>query len=219
MKALKALKEHRARRGSDEEEEETEGTIRKPEIGKGQQKVWSLRDSGDDFAMFSFKIGTSDGPKTGRRSFSFEAGRRQSRDLFSEIFAALARFFSNKKSLSLVLIKNNQSKPTNERTKHFFPLFLFSSNQRIKNSAVFENLRARLDGVPVRALRGDSQKARFEDVFVLGDPVRGLSKSTHEPREREREPRVFLPEGGKLSVRARHFRELVTSESVSHAVV
>jgi hypothetical protein len=33
--------------------------------------------------------------------FSFEAGRRQSRDLFSEIFAALARFFSNKKSLSL----------------------------------------------------------------------------------------------------------------------
>jgi len=86
---------------------------------------------------------------------------------------------------------------------------------------VFENLRARLDGLPVRALRGDSQKARFEDVFVLGDPVRGLSKSTHEPREseREREPRVFLPEGGKLSVRARHFRELVTSESVSHAVV
>ena len=120
MKALKALKEHRARRGSDEEEEETEGTIWKPENGKGQQKVWSLRDSGDDFAMFSFKIGTSDGPKTGRRSFSFEAGRRQSRDLFSEIFAALARFFSNKKSLSLVLIKNNQSKPTNERTKHFF---------------------------------------------------------------------------------------------------
>ena len=84
-----------------EEEEETEGTIWKPENGKGQQKVWSLRDSGDDFAMFSFKIGTSDGPKTGRRCFSFEAGRRQSRDLFSEIFAALARFFSNKKSLSL----------------------------------------------------------------------------------------------------------------------
>ncbi|CAL6416533.1 unnamed protein product [Bathycoccus prasinos] len=56
MKALKALKEHRARRGSDEEEEETEGTIWKPENGKGQQKVWSLRDSGDDFAMFSFKI-------------------------------------------------------------------------------------------------------------------------------------------------------------------
>jgi len=91
----------------------------------------------------------------------------------------------------------------------------------VQNRAVFENLRARLDGLPVRALRGDSQKARFEDVFVLGDPVRGLSKSTHEPREseREREPRVFLPEGGKLSVRARHFRELVTSESVSHAVV
>ena len=58
MKALKALKEHRARRGSDEEEEETEETIWKPENGKGQQKVWSLRDSGDDFAMFSFKIGT-----------------------------------------------------------------------------------------------------------------------------------------------------------------
>ena len=116
-------------------------------------------------------------------------------------------------SLSLAFFK--QKKLTNI----FFPLFLFSSNQRIKNSAVFENLRARLDGVPVRALRGDSQKARFEDVFVLGDPVRGLSKSTHEPREREREPRVFLPERGKLSVRARHFRELVTSESVSHAVV
>jgi len=83
MKALKALKEHRARRGSDEEEEETEGTIWKPENGKGQQKVWSLRDSGDDFAMFSFKIGTSDGPKTGRRSFSFEAGRRHiSRSFF-----------------------------------------------------------------------------------------------------------------------------------------
>jgi hypothetical protein len=58
MKALKELKEHRARRGSDEEEEETEETIWKPENGKGQQKVWSLRDSGDDFAMFSFKIGT-----------------------------------------------------------------------------------------------------------------------------------------------------------------
>lgn len=56
---MKALKEHRARRGSDEEEEETEETIwGKPENGKGQQKVWSLRDSGDDFAMFSFKIGT-----------------------------------------------------------------------------------------------------------------------------------------------------------------
>ena len=101
MKALKELKEHRARRGSDEEEEETEETIwGKPENGKGQQKVWSLRDSGDDFAMFSFKIGTSDGPKTGRRSFSFEAGRRQSRDLFSEIFAALPRFFQTK-NLSL----------------------------------------------------------------------------------------------------------------------
>jgi hypothetical protein len=59
MKALKELKEHRARRGSNEEEEETEETIwGKPESGKGQQKVWSLRDSGDDFAMFSFKIGT-----------------------------------------------------------------------------------------------------------------------------------------------------------------
>tara|TARA_B100000482_G_scaffold182245_1_gene156082 strand:- start:177 stop:395 length:219 start_codon:yes stop_codon:yes gene_type:complete len=58
MKALKELKEHRARRGSDEEEEETEETIWKPGNGKGQQKVWSLRDSGDDFAMFSFKIGT-----------------------------------------------------------------------------------------------------------------------------------------------------------------
>ena len=55
---MKELKEHRARRGSDEEEEETEETILKPENGKGQQKVWSLRDSGDDFAMFSFKIGT-----------------------------------------------------------------------------------------------------------------------------------------------------------------
>lgn len=118
MKALKALQEHRARRGSDEEEEETEGTIWKPENGKGQQKVWSLRDSGDDFAMFSFKIGTSDGPKTGRRSFSFEAGRRQSRDFFSEIFAALARFFSNKKSLSLSCLYRTTrvNQPTNERT-------------------------------------------------------------------------------------------------------
>lgn len=58
-KKMKELKEeeHRARRGSNEEEEETEGTIWKTENGKGQQKVWSLRDSGDDFAMFSFKIG------------------------------------------------------------------------------------------------------------------------------------------------------------------
>jgi len=56
MKELKE-EEHRARRGSNEEEEETEETIWKPENGKGQQKVWSLRDSGDDFAMFSFKIG------------------------------------------------------------------------------------------------------------------------------------------------------------------
>jgi len=55
MKELKE-EEHRARRGSNEEEEETEGTIWKTENGKGQQKVWSLRDSGDDFAMFSFKI-------------------------------------------------------------------------------------------------------------------------------------------------------------------
>ena len=140
-----------------------------------------------------------------RKELFFRGRQEQSRDLFSEIFAALGSLFFQR---------------TNE-LNIFFPLFLFSSNQRIKNSAVFENLRARLDGVPVRALRGDSQKARFEDVFVLGDPVRGLSKSTHEPREseREREPRVFLPEGGKLSVRARHFRELVTSESVSHAVV
>lgn len=197
MKELKE-DEHRARRGSNEEEEETEGTIWKPENGKGQQKVWSLRDSGDDFAMFSFKIGTYVQKQEGGFLSRQEAISRS----FFSFFAALA-FFQTKK------------------TKHFFPLFLFSSNQRIKNSAVFENLRARLDGVPVRALRGDSQKARFEDVFVLGDPVRGLSKSTHEPREseREREPRVFLPEGGKLSVRARHFRELVTSESVSHAVV
>jgi len=101
MKALKALKEHRARRGSDEEEEETEGTIRKPEIGKGQQKVWSLRDSGDDFAMFSFKIGTSDGPKTGRRSFSFEAGRRHLAIFFLRFLRLSLAFFSNKKSLSL----------------------------------------------------------------------------------------------------------------------
>jgi len=58
-KKMKELKEeeHRARRGSNEEAEETEGTIWKTETGKGQQKVWSLRDSGDDFAMFSFKIG------------------------------------------------------------------------------------------------------------------------------------------------------------------
>lgn len=152
---------------------------------------------------------------------AFFRGRRQSRDLFSR-FLRLSLFFKQKISLSLV--RRTTRSTTNERTNElniFFPLFLFSSNQRIKNSAVFENLRARLDGLPVRALRGDSQKARFEDVFVLGDPVRGLSKSTHEPREseREREPRVFLPEGGKLSVRARHFRELVTSESVSHAVV
>lgn len=82
MKALQALKEHRARRGSDEEEEETEGTIWKPENGEGQQKVWSLRDSGDDFAMFSFKIGTSDGPKTGRRELFFR-GRQE----------AISRFF------------------------------------------------------------------------------------------------------------------------------
>ena len=160
-------------------------------------------------------------PKTGR-SFSFEAGGI-SRSFFS--FCG-SRFFSTK-NLSLSFfsyVREQPEVPTNERTNKlniFFPLFLFSSNQRIKNSAVFENSRARLDGVPVRALRGDSQKARFEDVFVLGDPVRGLSKSTHEPREseREREPRVFLPERGKLSVRARHFRELVTSESISHAVV
>lgn len=78
MKALKELKEHRARRGSDEEEEETEETIwGKPENGKGQQKVWSLRDSGDDFAMFSFKIGTSDGPKTGRKEELFFRGRQE----------------------------------------------------------------------------------------------------------------------------------------------
>jgi hypothetical protein len=82
MKALKELKEHRARRGSDEEEEETEETIWKPGNGKGQQKVWSLRDSGDDFAMFSFKIGTSDGPKTGRRELFFR-GRQE----------AISRFF------------------------------------------------------------------------------------------------------------------------------
>lgn len=111
MKALKALKEHRARRGSDEEEEETEGTIWKPENGKGQQKVWSLRDSGDDFAMFSFKIGTSDGPKTGRRSFSFEAGRRQSRDLFSR-FLRLSLFFKQKK-LNIFSLSFS-SLPTNE---------------------------------------------------------------------------------------------------------
>ena len=135
-------------------------------------------------------------------------------------FLRLSLFQTKNLSLSCLYRTTRVNQRTNE-LNIFFPLFLFSSNQRIKNSAVFENLRARLDGVPVRALRGDSQKARFEDVFVLGDPVRGLSKSTHEPREseREREPRVFLPEGGKLSVRARHFRELVTSESVSHAVV
>ena len=116
MKALKALKEHRARRGSDEEEEETEETIwGKPENGKGQQKVWSLRDSGDDFAMFSFKIGTSNKSKN-RKEFFFR-GRRQSRDLFSR-FAALA-FFQQKISLSLFsrTYENNQKyQRTNERT-------------------------------------------------------------------------------------------------------
>lgn len=57
-----------------------------------------------------------------RKEELFFRGRQEaSRDLFSEIFAALARFFFKQKiSLSLVLIKNNQSKPTNERTKHFF---------------------------------------------------------------------------------------------------
>ena len=93
MKALKELKEHRARRGSDEEEEETEETIWKPGNGKGQQKVWSLRDSGDDFAMFSFKIGTY-GPKTGRR-LSFEAGGNLA--IFFLVFCG-SRFFSNKKN-------------------------------------------------------------------------------------------------------------------------
>ena len=81
MKELKE-EEHRARRGSDEEEEQREETISKTENGEGQQKVWSLRDSGDDFAMFSFKIGTSDGPKTGRRELFFR-GRQE----------AISRFF------------------------------------------------------------------------------------------------------------------------------
>ena len=83
-KEMKELKEeeHRARRGSDEEEEQREETISKTENGEGQQKVWSLRDSGDDFAMFSFKIGTSDGPKTGRRELFFR-GRQE----------AISRFF------------------------------------------------------------------------------------------------------------------------------
>ena len=100
MKALKELKEHRARRGSDEEEEETEETIWKPENGKGQQKVWSLRDSGDDFAMFSFKIGTSDGPKTGRR-FSFEAGRSNLAIFFLRFLRLSRSLFFQTKNLSL----------------------------------------------------------------------------------------------------------------------
>ena len=93
MKALKALKEHLARRGSDQEEEEKKGTIWKPENGKGQQKVWSLRDSGDDFAMFSFKIGTSIVQK---QELSFKAGGN-----LAIFFRAL--FQQQKKNLSLCL--------------------------------------------------------------------------------------------------------------------
>ena len=99
MKALKELTEHRARRGSNEEEEETEGTIWKPENGKGQQKVWSLRDSGDDFAMFSFKIGTW---MVQKQEGGFLSRQEAISRSFFSFFAALA-FFQTKK------------------TKHFFP--------------------------------------------------------------------------------------------------
>ena len=102
--------EHRARRGSNEEEEETEETIWKRENGEGQQKVWSLRDSGDDFAMFSFKIGKSNSPKTG----AFFQGWRQSRDLFSRAFFQQQKKIS---SLSVCLsVRRTTRSTTNERT-------------------------------------------------------------------------------------------------------
>ena len=115
MKALKELKEHRARRGSDEEEEETEETILKPENGKGQQKVWSLRDSGDDFAMFSFKIGTSNKSKN-RKEVFLSRQEAISRSFFS--FCG-SRFFSTKNlslSFSRTYENNQKYQRTNERT-------------------------------------------------------------------------------------------------------
>ena len=109
MKALKEFEEDRARRGSNEEEEETEETIWKKENGKGQQKVWSLRDSGDDFAMFSFKIGTSIVQK---QELSFKAGGN-----LAIFFRAL--FQQQKKNLSLSVclsVRRTTRSTTNERT-------------------------------------------------------------------------------------------------------
>ena len=107
----------------------------------------------------------------------------------------------------------------------FFAFFVFAHvvvppfNDDNNNSTVLASSHARLDGVSVRPPRGESEKTRFKDVFVHGDSVRGLPKSTREQHEGEREPRVFLSERCELSVRARCFRELATSESVSNAAV
>jgi len=150
-----------------------------------QQKIWSLRDSSDEFAMFSFKIGA--------RFWCF----------FSSLFLV---FFIRSFPLSKFYFT--------ELTK---PVFF--QQQQQQNSTVLASSRARLDGVSVRPSRGESEKTRFKDVFVHGDSVRGLSKSTREQHEGEREPRVFLSERCELSVRARCFRELATSESVSNAAV